>query len=184
MQYRLRTLLILITALCLLSGYVTNWSHRRRVFLRDQSSKLQDAVGHYLMKRCEPSKVANNIRTPVNGLYSAPPFLLLPFGERGYHFIAIVVPASDAMPQQAKNQLGGKLSAYYILDSQPDYKRAVRLFPEASVFPCVYKDGRIYEVCVRSAGSGDIVKDGYDSDVSGWEHFQPASLRGSDPANE
>jgi len=185
MRYRLRTLLIIVTALCIVLGYVTNWRFQRHRFLTEQALRSQGAVAQYQTKRWEHSVLSVNCRASPESSYNRPPLLLRLLGERGYHAIVISVPASDITPQQADNGHGVPLAKYYALNSQTDYERAVRLFPEASIWPCTYINGTVHEVFVRDAKTGRIVVYNYGPDAEGENATAPmADLNGQTADHE
>jgi len=79
--FSLRTLLVVVTALCAFLAYEMNWIRQRRQFIAEQNRQL-DLHGI----RESFDRVPRNQRAPS---------LLSWFGERPYEMIALFVPVND-----------------------------------------------------------------------------------------
>jgi len=150
-RFRLRTLLIAVAGLCCVLAYEVNWIHQRRHFLAGQESK---GVYNEAMRARWPSRTSvNNVSQPVAGAYREAPCCLEWFGERGYHHIAIVIPRSDTVTRR----LGVGIDTLDTLDNQADYARAQRLFPEATIYPCVLNGSEAHDVNVKDFVTGKVI---------------------------
>lgn len=154
-RFSLRALLFVVTLLCCLLGYHIEWIRQRHAFIAEQTKKSEGDVSTYLLELWEPSALSNNLGVKRLG-YNRAPFGLRIFGERGYHSILIAIPPTDASPDRAVNRWGVLVGNYSMTDAQSDYARAMRLFPEATVWPYTYVNGTVQEVYVRDARTGEI----------------------------
>jgi hypothetical protein len=149
MRFSLRTLLIGISAVCYLLAYEVNWIHNRREFIAEQGAK--GAYSEAIRSRWPRS--VNNVNQPAEGAYRQAPSWLEWFGERGYHHIAIIIPESDT----ANRRLGVGSVTLDTLNNHPDYVRAQRLFPEATIYPCVVNGSEAYDVNVKDSVTGKVI---------------------------
>jgi len=150
-RFSLRALLLAVTGLCCFLAYEVNWIHQRRQFLAEQG-----AQGAYskAMRASWPSITSvNNVRKPSEGAYRQAPSWLEWLGDRGYHHIAIIIPKSDTVTRR----LGIGAETLDTLNSHPDYVRAKRLFPEATIYPCVLEGSEAYEVNVKDSATEKVI---------------------------
>jgi hypothetical protein len=148
--FSLRALLLGVTALCCFLAYEMNWIHQRRLFISEQAAKVENNEG--MLAHWKGVSSQNNISKPDEGAFRQSPSLLAWFGETGYHHIAIVVPKGDTV----NRRLGVGIDTLDVWDTQPDYVRAQRLFPEATIYPFVLIGNEAYEVNVKDALTGEV----------------------------
>ena len=181
-RFSLRLLLLAVTVLCCVLGYGAHWFrygiswvHERRQFLAEQMEKRSaDAMlsGHWSHVQSQ-----NNVSKPGKGAYREQSRLLRLLGEKGYHHIAIVIPECDTVTRK----LGVATYTLDTLDSHPDYRRAQRLFPEATIYPTVIKDDGAYEINVMDYRTGKVLIgiDYHGEDVCGTTQSRPTECVGT-----
>lgn len=137
-RYSLRTLLIVITAICVGLGYEINWIHQRQVFLADQLARHNAAwAGHETDPR--KSRTLDWWRNQLASTDNRAPAFLWLFGETAVFRLIIVIPDEDIIDRR-KEDWRGVYRQYEMAASQSDYRRARRLFPEAEVIPMRWGD--------------------------------------------
>jgi hypothetical protein len=134
LSYSLRTLLIGVTALALWLGYEVNWIHQRHAFLASQFE-------HHLAVAPVPSEQERRDWVgewwrQKTGTNRHVPWSLRLFGELGVVNVSVIVPETD-ITIRTWGYDNAELPVEWpeISASQPDYRRAKRLFPEAQILP-------------------------------------------------
>ena len=125
LRFSLRSLLLVVTGLCLFFGYQLEWIRKRHQFL-DQQALLWAPYAPYT-------------GPDMAHFQLAPPCLWL-FRERGYCSFAVLL--SEGVYKK-DDELG-----YYCSKSHPTLVRGRTLFAEAKVFPSVERDG-VFHVVVE-----------------------------------
>jgi len=131
-RFSLRSLFVLVTAICLFLGYELNWIKRRHAFL-DEHIKAFHSEATHLEKYSEPEKrvyyrVHN--RKPVRA-----PYLLWLFDEPGWGELDFVL--TDGLTKKESGSEYVRWITFYTSSSHPVVVKARRLFPEAKIIPMV-----------------------------------------------
>jgi hypothetical protein len=140
-SFSLRTLFVIVTALCLWLGYHVNWIRQRHAFLDDQLTRhLQtqhlgkNHDGTTFVSQSDPQLV-NEWWYEQLATGKPAPWPLRWFGEQGVGHLWVVVRASDVTLRTWGDNGIGPVKWPEISASQPDYRSAKRLFPEAQIRP-------------------------------------------------
>jgi hypothetical protein len=133
-RFSLRSLFVLITAICVFMGYELDWIRRRRSFLHEQfeknsdlwsfssnwSRRDSDGHGHSPEWYCYSNKPA--------------PYLLWLFNEKALPHMELMLAESDVTPNKDAIT-DSKYAPYIISRKQPALRRVIRLFPESEIQP-------------------------------------------------
>jgi hypothetical protein len=129
LRFSLRSLFILITAICIILGYQLEWIRRRHAFVK---AHMRNAPN---LERLNDYIDGSEARTSLLQTYGVPriaaPFPLWLFGERGILMIAVPVSQADVIFPKEE----GYPEA--VSKEHPLVKQAIRLFPESEVFGCI-----------------------------------------------
>lgn len=122
-RFRLRTLFVVSTVICLWLGYELNWIRQRQEFVTQEEAKLGDRFWtewqtHW---KNEP-EFAKRVQWPARPRATAPSLLWL-FGERGQS-IVMVAEEYQTAPHHA---------AVLSVENRAHVEEARRLFPEAYI---------------------------------------------------
>jgi hypothetical protein len=145
-RFSLRTLFVLLTGFALLLGYGANWSHQREAFLaKHEAGLFAKGVNSYRWGQ----------RNPLDGctIWQLP---LLSVGAPRYYGITIQVPIEETRTTVVTHGW----TVREIVDTQPDYAEAKRLFPECRVEPYAMDTSHKVLVQVRDSISGAVI-DGF-----------------------
>ena len=125
----MRSLFVLITALCIGLGYQLEWIRRRRALLHEQIQKNEFLYS-----------ITNVYRRADDGTEDSPdwyyysnkpaPYLLWLFGERALPDLNLMLPASGAIPNR-QHLTDSRYIPYFVSRKHPVYRRATKLFPES-----------------------------------------------------
>src|SRR5262245_38567462 len=117
-RFSLRSLLLLVTALCLFLGYELEWIRRRRAFLHEQLTKHAPECNVYHDFRTREWESLH--LTPFDMFYTDKhgPQLLWLFKERGVGLLRVAIPERDV----TRNEKG----VYTVSRANPTIKRAER----------------------------------------------------------
>lgn len=140
-SFSLRTLIICVTALCIWLGYQVNWIRQREAFLAEQFTRhlktqrfVLDEQQQTIVLQSDPTFVSEWWHEQlVTGKIA--PWPIRWFGEEGVGSLWVVVRESDVTLRTSGDDGLGPVRWPEISTSQPDYRRAKRLFPEAQVRP-------------------------------------------------
>lgn len=161
-RFSLRTLFVVVSVLGIASGgwsaYHLHWIRQREQFLARQQ-KLQESVGpisthssavdlwnRHAGRGTQPEKdqqssYGDNFVRPkkLPQKKRQPPGLLRLFGEEAVQELLVMIPREDvAICQERHGNL--VIPVWRISATQPDYQRAVKLFPEANIVPMHWDD--------------------------------------------
>ncbi len=168
MRFRLRTLMIVITALALWLGYEFNWIHKRHAFLAQQFEYHLAAAP--VPSGTERREWVSEWWRGQTAMPGNPPRVLRLLGEVGVGRLSVIVPESDiTMRIWESDAAGAPVSWPEIVETQADYRRAKRLFPEAEIVPVrpehwsrAYRGGEmsawLRPVVIREQASGAKVR--------------------------
>jgi len=125
-RFSLRSLLLLVTALCVFLGYQREWIRKRRAFMDEQIEILNGPQQVSVLMRSQNERdrgvVMNRWQNPSA---ARAPSLLWVFGERGRGFLQVIL----------KDDVTKKDNVYFVSRLHPTLTRARLLFPEAKVAP-------------------------------------------------
>jgi hypothetical protein len=125
-RFSLRTLLLLVTALCVLLAYEWEWIRERRAFMNEQIKVLDGPEQVNVLMRSQNEREREKVlRQWQNPSAARAPSLLWVFGEKGRGFLRVVL----------KDDVTKKDNIYYVSRSHPTLIRARRFFPEARIAP-------------------------------------------------
>ena len=125
-RFSLRFLLVAITALCIVLGYVVNWVH-----LRHRHIENLTAIDPYLYGLGSYHNYSNASPTIQPKAF---PLILRLLREQPFAYVGVRIPERDTSIKQSTPQKG---LTYHSVPTQPDYLRAQALFPESRIIPYV-----------------------------------------------
>jgi hypothetical protein len=169
LRFSLRSLFVLVTAICVLFGYELNWVHQRRTFIREQVIKDEglwafSSIAFYRSddRREHPKEWHYYSNKPA-------PYLLWLFGETALPVLYLLVPESDATVNR-DHLIDRKRVPCFISRNLDAYRRATRLFPESQI-----------HVYVMGAGHAQAInEDDYKIEVEKTRmHWQKMKLKKS-----
>jgi hypothetical protein len=132
-RFSLRTLFVLITAICIFLGYQWEWIRQRRSFVdeqRDSVSVRESWALHLRSGGIDDKQAKRSVHYAFYYTEPRGPRLLWLVGERGVRRFELEIPVTD-------RGISERNDFYTVPSSHPLLKRARRLFPEAKVFPIV-----------------------------------------------
>jgi hypothetical protein len=146
LRFGLRTLFVLLTLFCVLLGYGASWSRQRNAFLAEQRARGAE-------KLRERFAFVRQRRTDVRSFAEVPLVLV---GEPLYQALEIMIPREEAKIRTDSSGPG----LLDILNTQRDYARAKKLFPESKISPFTYiaspPNGPI-TISVRDATTNEVI---------------------------
>ncbi len=133
-RFSLRSLLLVVTALCVFFGYELEWIRRRHAFV-DEQTKLFNTTYQNDDPRKTQQDFMREWRKIRNFKPKRAPYLLWLFNEQGYGQRPVLL--TDGVSRRETGSAYVREVRYYTSRSHPTLVKGRRLFPEAEVIPFV-----------------------------------------------
>src|SRR5262245_40061609 len=142
-RFSLRSLLLLVTAVCVFLGYQLEWIRRRRAFIDEQLELRYPSSWQNFGSRVSQDRFLLAWEQLQNRSPKRAPYLLWLFREHGWGQVDVIL--TDGLTRREIGQQEFGEVRYYASRSHPTLVQARRLFPEAGVTPYVDRlpDGMI-----------------------------------------
>ena len=141
-RFSLRKMFVVVTLFACWLGYELNWIQQRHLFLARQQTLQEDAWPAEMKDQRDKNVRWWKTQLELNENRTSPGLLWI-FGEEAVGTIWVSIPKHDikialAEPRPRLEDIGHQ--SWVFSRTQPDFQKAMRLFPEAKVYAFIWDE--------------------------------------------